>query len=230
MPIKLFGNSSHDNLIKIDTSVFVQKPYLRSNYIESNIEEDLDLKSQFGIKNLPDLFSERKAVLKNYVDNFFNDTSILKNTTHIDLNDRNITNVRFFQVNQLPQIDSHLTAELYFDNAIDEISLVRNNQDNDFNISNLTNINSNTLNTQTVKDNQVINKDYVDHFHQENERSRQDPGLSFYDEEVDLVKNNQGKDLNDKKLSNINSVVVNREPTSDNELANKNYVDDSLGS
>ena len=31
MPINVFGNSSHDNNKKIDTSLFVQKPYLRSN-------------------------------------------------------------------------------------------------------------------------------------------------------------------------------------------------------
>ena len=29
--------------IKIDTSLFLQKPYLRTNYIESNVEEDIDL-------------------------------------------------------------------------------------------------------------------------------------------------------------------------------------------
>ena len=71
------------------------------------------------------------------------------------MNDRNITNARFIQVNQLPQIDSHLTAKLYVDNAIDEPSLVRNNQDNDFNNHNLNNINSITLNTQAENDNQV---------------------------------------------------------------------------
>ena len=71
----------------------------------------------------------------------------MKNTTQIDLNDRNITNARFVQVNQLPQIDSHLTAKFYSDNAVDETSLVRNNQDNDFNNYNTTNINSITLNT-----------------------------------------------------------------------------------
>ena len=48
MPIKVFSNSSssYDNGNKIDTSLFVQKPYLRHNYIESNIEEDIDLKNQ----------------------------------------------------------------------------------------------------------------------------------------------------------------------------------------
>ena len=95
------------------------------------------------------------------------------------MNDGNITNARFIQVNQLPQIDSHLTAELYVDNAIDETSLVGNNQDNDFNKNNLTIINSITLNTQAVNDNQVFTKAYVDQFHQENEKSRRDLGIDF---------------------------------------------------
>ena len=135
MPINVFRNS--DN--KIDTSLFVQKPYLRTTYIESIIEEDIELKNQFRIKNLPDPISIREAVSTNYVVNLFNDPSIVKNTENIDLNDRNITNARFMPVNLLPQIDSHLTAKLYVDNAIDETSLVRNNQDNDFN--NYTNVN-----------------------------------------------------------------------------------------
>ena len=44
MPINLFGNSSDYSEIRIERSLFVQKPYLRSNYIEANIEEDIDLK------------------------------------------------------------------------------------------------------------------------------------------------------------------------------------------
>ena len=52
MPINVFGNSNSNNSDnKIDTSLFVQKPYLRSNYIESNIEEDIDLKNQYRIEN-----------------------------------------------------------------------------------------------------------------------------------------------------------------------------------
>ena len=90
---------------------FVQKPYLRTNYIESNLEEDIDLKNQFRIKNLPDPISIREAASKNCVDNLFNDPSIIKNNAHIDLNDRNITNARFIQVNQLPQIDSHFDSK-----------------------------------------------------------------------------------------------------------------------
>ena len=128
MPINVFGNSnSNENGSKIDTSLFVQKPYLRSNYREANIEEDIDLKNQYTTKNLPNPVSIREAASKNYVDTLFNDSSLPKNTVHIDLNDRNLANARFIQVNQWPQIDSHLTAKLYVDTAIDEPSLARKN-------------------------------------------------------------------------------------------------------
>ena len=100
MPIKVFGKSSHDNISKIDTSLFVQKPYLRTNYIESNIEEDTDLKNDYRIKKIPDSISISETCNKNYIDSLFNDPSILKTTEHLDLNDRNITNARFIEINQ----------------------------------------------------------------------------------------------------------------------------------
>ena len=95
------------------------------------------------------------------------------------MNNRNVTNARFIQVNQLPQIDSHLTAKLYVDKAIDLSSLVRNNKADDFNNHNLTNRKKFTLNTQAVNDNQVITKTYVDQFHNDNERNRRDLGWDF---------------------------------------------------
>ena len=51
MPINVFGNSSNNSDNKIDTSQFVQKPYLRANYVESNIEEDINMKNKFKNKN-----------------------------------------------------------------------------------------------------------------------------------------------------------------------------------
>ena len=45
MLINVFGISSHDNN-KIESSLFVQKSYLRTNLIEANVEEDIDLKNQ----------------------------------------------------------------------------------------------------------------------------------------------------------------------------------------
>ena len=44
MPINVSGSTS-GNMEKIDSSLFVQKPYLRSNYNESNFENDTDLKN-----------------------------------------------------------------------------------------------------------------------------------------------------------------------------------------
>ena len=228
MPINVFGNSSNNSDKKIDTSLFVQKTYLRHNYIEANIEEDINMKNQFKIENLPCPQENSDAVCKSYVDNLFNDPSIVKNNAHIDLNDRNITNARFIQLNQWPQIDSHLTPRLYVENAVDESSLVRNNKDNDFGNYNLTNINSITLNKQAENDNHVITKAYVDQFHNESERNRRDVGLSFYNEEVDLVKNNQDNDLNVNKLTNINSITINNNPTDENHVSKKRYIDNEL--
>ena len=143
---------------------------------------------------------------------------------------KNIDLKNQFRIKNLPDLISigEAVSKNYVDNAIDESSLVRNNQDNDFNNNNLTNINSITLNTQAVNDNHVITKAYVDQFHQENERPRRDLGIDFYIESNDLVKNNQVNGLNDNNLTNIHSITVNRNPVSDNEVANKRYIDDEL--
>ena len=114
------------------------------------------------------------------------------------------------------------------DTAKDESSLVRNNKDNDFGNYNLTNINSITLSTQAVNDDEVFTKACVDQFHHEKEQSRRDLGIDFYNESSDLVKNNQDNDLNDKKLPNLDTITVNRNPSLDNELANKKYIADEL--
>ena len=43
-----------------------------------------------------------------------------------------------------------------------------------------------------------------------------------------MTKNNQDNDFNDKKLTNKDSITVNRGPTSDNEVSTKKYIDDQL--
>ena len=158
MPFNVFGNSSKNNGYKIDTSLFVQKPYLRTIYKESNLEEDIDLKNQNRIKKLPDSMSIREACSKNCADNLFNDPSVLKNTAQTDLKDRNNTDARLIQDNQLPQIDSLLIAKLYVDNSKDEPSLIRKKQHNNFNKNILTKINSITLKKQAKNDKEVITK------------------------------------------------------------------------
>ena len=220
MPINAFGNSKSNNSEnKIVTSLIVQKPYLRTNYIESNIE-DLDLENQYRIKDLPNPISIREACNKIYIDNIF------KND--IDFNDVKLENIKFVKVNYQPAVNEHLTPKIYADSAIDESSLLRNNKDNDFGNYNLTNITSITLNKQAENDFEIITKAYVDQFHLENERSRRDLGIAFYNESNDLVKNNQDNDLNHNKIKNIDSITVNRNPASDNEVATKEYIDDEL--
>ena len=278
MPINVFGNSnSHDNGNKVDTSLFVQKPYLRINYIESNIEEDIDLKNQFRIKNLPYPEDKSDAVCKSYVDSLFNDSSLLKNSKHIDLNDRNITNARIIQVNQLPQIDSHLTAKLYVDNTIsdgvnessllrldpdekltqdtivlnstitsqktkielptknyvgnkfNDPSIIKNTDHVDFNNKILDNVHSIKVNSYPTINEQLTPKFYVDsslcdilsyvnELHEINRNKR----------DVSSVFNDQDNEFDNIKLTNLDSVTVNRNPNLDNELANKKYIDDEL--
>ena len=147
---------------------------------------------------------------------------------YIDLNDRNITNASFIKINQLRQIDSHPTAKLYVNTSIDEPTLVRNNRDKDFNKYNLTNINNITLNTQAVNDIQIFTEAYVDQCHLENERSRRENGLNFFEESIDLVINNQDRDLKDKNLTNLGSITVNRDPILNDEVSNKKFVDDEI--
>ena len=210
MPINVFGNSSNNSDNKIDTSMFVQKPYLRHNYIEADIEEDIDLKNQFRIKNLPDPIKIREPASKNYVDNLFNDTSIVKNNAHIDLNDRNITNARFIQVNQLPQIDSHLTAKLYVDNAIsdgiNEQSLLRLDPDEKLTQDSIF-LNSTSTSPKTIIE--LPTKNYVDN--------------KFNDSSI--IKNTDHVDFNDKILDNVYAIRVNCYPILDAELTSKLYVD-----
>ena len=45
MPTNVFGKSNSSEK-KVDTSSFVQKIYLRTNYIEAKLEGDIDVKKQ----------------------------------------------------------------------------------------------------------------------------------------------------------------------------------------
>ena len=69
MPINVFGSTSGNTESKIVTSAFVQKPYLRTNYVESKNQEAIDMKHRFRIKNLPDPISIKEPASKNCVNN-----------------------------------------------------------------------------------------------------------------------------------------------------------------
>ena len=149
MPINVFGNSSKNSDNKIDTSMFVQKPYLRTNYIESNIEEDINLKNQFRIENLPDPISIREAASKNYVDSSIDEPSLVRNNKDNDFGNYNLTNINSITLNAQEENDNQVITKAYVDqfrqesersrrdlgidfyNESDDI--VKNNQDNDLN-------------------------------------------------------------------------------------------------
>ena len=71
--------------------------YLRSNYTEANIEEDINMENQIKIKNLLCPQEKSDVVCESYVNNLFNDPSTYKNTEHIDLKDRNLPTQDLFR-------------------------------------------------------------------------------------------------------------------------------------
>ena len=216
MPIIVFGNTSN-------TSLFVQKPYLITNYIKSKIEEDIDLKNQYRIKNLPDPVSIKEAASKNYVDNFFNDPSIIRNDTHVNFNDKKLDDVRFVKVNSLPAVREHLTPKFYVDEAItyyvDKSSLLRLDPDEILYLDEQDCIIPNSNLTSPKTKIELPTKSYVDSLH-ESSRTRRD---------LSSVLNDQDNEIDNFKLTSLDSITVNRDLYLDNELADKKFLDDSVG-
>ena len=112
----------------------------------------------------------------------------------------------------MPAVGEYLAAKYYVDQAIsknaDELTLVRNFHNYIFNDSRLTKINSITVNSQTVHDNQVILKSYVDHFGQGTERSRRGLGIEIYTESSALANNNQDNIFSNYKLTQLKSIRI----------------------
>ena len=159
---------------------------------------------------------------KSNVDKKFDDPSIIKNTAHVDFNDKNLDNVRFVKVNSMPAVGVHLTTKYYVDNAIvysvDELPLLRLDPDEKFKLDDQDSIILNSTLTSLKILIELPNKSAVDSLH---ESSKNRPDLSS-------VVNDQDNEVGNKKLTNLDFVVVNRNPTSDNEVTNENYVEDSI--
>ena len=71
MTINVFGNSlasSNDINNKIDLSQYARKSYIRSNYIETDINHNIDLKNQYKLINIPNPINNNDSVNKIYID------------------------------------------------------------------------------------------------------------------------------------------------------------------
>ena len=130
MPINVFGNSnSNDNNNKVDTSKFVQKSYLRSNYIETDLDHDINLKNQYRIINLPDPINNNDGVNKIYIDNKISDIikRNIQNDDYISFLDND--NVEYKLIKYRPKIA--LTKTLLFNttNLTNEFTYYYKNYD-----------------------------------------------------------------------------------------------------
>ena len=106
MPINVFGNSSYsnDNNNKIDTSKSVKKSYLRSNYIESDFDHDINLKKQYRIINSLQPINDDDIVNKIYIDTKIADIikRNIQNDDYISFLDND--NVEYKLVKYIPKI------------------------------------------------------------------------------------------------------------------------------
>ena len=228
MPINVFGNSSHDNINEIDTSLFVQKPYLRTNYIESNIEEDVDLKNQYRIKNLPDPISIQEAASKRYFDFEFNDYNIIKiNKPHpdIDLNHKNFIDVGLIEVSREPEYGDQVTSKFYVDNfvrnSVDESTLLRLDPDENLNLDEQDSILLNST-LSSLETGIELSKTKIEL-----------PTKTYFDKKFDdpsIIKNTTHVDFIDKNLDNVRFIKVSSFPAIPEHLTAKIYVDNAISS
>ena len=210
------------------TSKFYVDIAIRNNVVEStllrlNSDEKLNPDEQFSII-LNSTFTSPKTTMevptKIYVDKKFNDPSIIKNTTHVDFKDKNLDNARFIKVNSSPAIPEHLTAKIYVVQAIsysvDESSLLRLDSDEKIKLDEQGSIVLNSTLTSPKTIIELPTKSHVDSLHEIN-RNKLDLSSVF---------NDPDKEVDNNKLTNLDSITVNRNPNSDNERANKKYIDD----
>ena len=123
----------------------------------------------------------------------------------------------------MPAVGEHLTAKYYVDDAlfysVDELSLLRlvPNEKLKLDEQNSIILNSTLTSPKTIIELPI--KSYVDSLHEIN-RNRRDLSSVFNDQDIEFDNN---------KLTNLDSITVNGKPSSNNDLGNKKYVDDSIG-
>ena len=99
----MFGSTSRNTDNKVVTSLLFHKPYLKTKFIKTKIEEEIDMKNQFRINNLKDPFRQRSSFEKLcwYFTLRSEDNT---NSSQVDFDDRNPDRTRFVEVNSTPAV------------------------------------------------------------------------------------------------------------------------------
>ena len=138
-----------------------------------------------------------------------------KNTTQVDFNDKKLDNVRFGKFNSMPAVREHFTPKNYVDQAVfqyvNEPSFLRLEPDEKIKLDEQDSIILSSTLTSLKAIIELPTKSYVDSLHESN-RSRRD---------ISSVFNDQSNEFENKKLSKLDNVTVKRNPSSYNEVANK---------
>ena len=230
----------------------VTKTYIRANYIESNLEEDIDMKNQFKILNLPNPTLLQDPATKYYIatvdlvpNSQFDNTTIVRTNKNNNFNGNTITGCESVYVNRDPQYDLELTTKRYTDTLIDESSIVRNNKDIIFNKS----ISLNTDPTKQFDDYEIDNivpKSVISEFittsidefsllrlHQDEKLDHSDyitlesnltipKTILYIPLNNNLARTDRDNDFNNHISTNVG------DPINDSDAVNKRYVDSGL--
>ena len=122
----------------------------------------------------------------------------------------------------MPAVREHLIPKFYVDQSIshwlNELSLLRLDPDEKLNLDEQDSIILNSALTSSKRIIEFSTKSYVDSVH-ESSRNRRDLSSVF---------NDQDNEFDNNILTHLDSVTVNRNPTSDNKVPNKKHVNDSI--
>ena len=116
----------------------------------------------------------------------------IRNTAFLDFNDKNLDNVRFAKVNNLPAVRKQLRLKCYVDDAnyhsVHESSFSKLDPNETLKLDEQDSIflNSTLISQKTIKE--LPTKSYVDSLH-ENSGNRQDLSTVFNDQDNEFDKN-----------------------------------------
>ena len=122
----------------------VRRKYVQANYIESNLEEDIDMKNEFKIINLPNPTLLQERALKYYMDtktfdlvpnSEFDNTTIVRTNEVKNFIGNTTLGGGIVYVKRDPQFDLELSTKQYTNNLFDKNSIVRNTKKINFSLN-----------------------------------------------------------------------------------------------